>query len=174
MHLNPWLDIIVRSGAIYLFMVAAIRFFGKKEISQLSTTDLVFIVLISNAVQNAMVGPNTSLFGGMLAAGVLFTLNYLLKLLMYRSRAIKELIEDKAVILIHNGKVDVEHLAQEKITLDELEQAVHEHGVSAFKDVKLAILEVDGNISVISGDTNQLKQTQHKYRRKQKTLTRIT
>jgi len=173
MHLNSYLEIILRSSAVYLFMVLAIRFFGKKELSQLSTTDLVFIVLISNAVQNAMVGDNSTLAGGLTAAFVLFFLNYLLKLVMYRSRAFKELVENKAVILIHEGKVDVSHLHHERITMEELEEALREHGIDSYKKVKLAILEVDGNISVISGEDQNLKQTRYKYRRKHKNLSRM-
>ena len=174
MQLNPYLEIIGRSAAVYIFMVAAIRFFGKKELSQLSTTDLVFIVLISNAVQNAMVGANSSLSGGLVAASVLFSLSFILKLLMFRFPAFKDLIEEKAVILVHNGKLDVGHLHKEKITMDELEEAIREHGVDSYKNVKLAILEVDGNISVISGEENNLKQTHYKYRRKQKSLNRVS
>ena len=84
MNMNPYLDIVLRCIGVYVFMVAAIRVFGKKELSQLSTTDLVFLVLISNSVQNAMVGPNVSLTGGILAATVLFSLNHILKILMFR------------------------------------------------------------------------------------------
>lgn len=170
MDLNPYLDIILRSIAVYLFMVMAIRFFGKKELSQLSTTDLVFLVLISNSVQNSMVGTNSSLAGGIVAASVLFSLNYLLKLLMFRSASLKDMIEGKPVILIYQGKVDVAHLHQEQIGMDELEEAVREHGIDSYKNVKLAILEVDGNISVISGDEIHLKQTRYKHRRKHKSL----
>lgn len=170
MELNPYLDIIFRSMAVYLFMVLAIRLFGKKELSQLSTTDLVFIVLISNSVQNSMVGANSSLAGGIIAASVLFSLNYLMKLLMFRSASIKDIIEGKPVILIYHGKVNVSHLHQERIGMDELEEAVREHGIDSYKNVKLAILEVDGNISVISGEEDHLRQTRFKHRRKQKSL----
>jgi len=131
-------------------MVLAIRFFGKKELSQLSTTDLVFIVLISNSVQNSMVGSNSSLSGGIVAATVLFCLNYLMKFLMYRSSSVKNLIEGKPVILIYHGKIDIAHLHQESISMDEIEEAIREHGIDSYKSVKLAILEVDGNISVIA------------------------
>ncbi|MDB5013617.1 MAG: hypothetical protein JWQ25_1819 [Daejeonella sp.] len=172
MTLNPFVEIIIRVTCVYLFMVFAIRVFGKKELSQLSTTDLVFIVLISNAVQNAMVGSDSSLQGGLIAAAVLFILNYALKLLMYRSSQLKELIEDKPVILVHEGKVDIDHMYAIRMTLEELEEAVREHGVESYKEVKLAILEVDGNVSVISGNDDRLKQTHHKYRRRHKTLTR--
>ena len=174
MQLTPYLEIIGRSAAVYVFMVAAIRFFGKKELSQLSTTDLVFIVLISNSVQNAMVGADSSLTGGLIAASVLFSMNYILKLLMFRYSGFKDLIEQKAVILVHNGKLDLGHLQKEKITMDELEEAIREHGIDSYKKVKLAILEVDGNISVISGEENNLKQTHFKNRRKQKSLNRIS
>lgn len=171
--MNPYLDIIFRSATVYIFLVAAIRFFGKKELSQLSTTDLVFIVLISNSVQNAMVGPNSSLQGGILAASVLFLLNYVLKLSMFRSVGFKDIVEGKAVILVHEGKIDIAHLHHEGITMDELEEAVREHGIDSYKHVKLAILEVDGNISVVSGEKTGLKQTYHKVKRKQKGLTKI-
>ncbi len=168
--MNPYLDIVLRCAGVYLFMVIAIRIFGKKELSQLSTTDLVFLVLISNSVQNAMVGPNVSLTGGVLAASVLFSLNYLLKVWMYRSGTIKELIEGKPVILISDGKVDIANLHNESIGMDELEEAIREHGIESYKKVRLAILEVDGNISVISGEANTLRQSRYKHRRKQKNL----
>lgn len=151
-------------------MVVAIRVFGKKELSQLSTTDLVFLVLISNSVQNAMVGPNVSLAGGIIAASVLFTLNYMLKILMYRSDKVKELIEGKPVILVSDGKIDITNLHNENISLDELEEAIREHGIESYKEVRLAILEVDGNISVISEESNTLRQSRYKHRKKQKNL----
>ena len=168
--MNPYLDIILRCIGVYLFMVAAIRVFGKKELSQLSTTDLVFLVLISNSVQNAMVGPNVSLSAGILAATVLFSLNHILKILMVRSGKIKELIEGKPVILVSDGKVDITNLHKENIGFDELEEAIREHGIASYKEVRLAILEVDGNISVISGEPDKLKQSRYKHRRKQKNL----
>ncbi len=173
MDVNPYLDIILRSAAVYLFLVLAIRLFGKKELSQLSTTDLVFIVLISNSVQNAMVGSNSSLLGGITAATVLFLLNYILKLIMYRSVIFKGIVEGNAVILVHDGKLYIDRLHKEHITIEELEEAVREHGVDSYKHVKLAIMEVDGNISVISVEGKGLRQTHHK-RRKSKSLTRVT
>lgn len=174
MAINPYLEIIVRSAAVYLFLIIAIRFFGKKELSQLSTTDLVFLVLISNSVQNAMVGSNSSLQGGIIAATVLFLLNYIFQLIMYRSTAFKHAVEGRAAILVHDGKLDIDHLHNERITMEELEETIREHGVDSYKNVKLAILEVDGNISVISGEKTGLKQTNHKLKRRQKRLTRIS
>lgn len=157
-------DILLRVSVVYLFMVAAIRLFGKKELSQLSVTDLVFILLISNAVQNAMLGPDTSLVGGVLAALCLFVLNYLLKLLMYRSKKVKSLIEGEPVMLVYKGNLIEDNMAKEKITRDELEAVVREHGVSTIDNVALAILEIDGNISVLSKEIEQ--QSFHKPLRK--------
>jgi uncharacterized membrane protein YcaP (DUF421 family) len=172
--MNPLLEIIGRSAVVYIFMVVAIRLFGKKELSQLSTTDLVFIILISNSVQNAMVGTDSSLAGGMIAASSLFVLNYILKRLMFSSEKFKSIIEDKPVILIHDGKIDTENLHTQRLTMDELEQAIREHGIEDYKHVKLAIFEVDGSISVVSGEENHLKRTHFKRKRKQKTLTAIS
>ncbi|ESU26542.1 hypothetical protein FLJC2902T_25130 [Flavobacterium limnosediminis JC2902] len=149
-------------------MVLALRFFGKKELSQLNTADVILILLISNSVQNAMVGSNSSLLGGLAAALTLFIMSFVLKRFMYRFKKLSDLIQDKPEILIHNGKTEYKTLAKLGITSDEMEEAMREHGIEHYKDVKLAMLEVDGNISIISGET-ELKQSHHK-RRIHKTL----
>jgi uncharacterized membrane protein YcaP (DUF421 family) len=161
--MDAYIEIIVRSAAVYFFMIIAIRVFGKKELSQLNTADVILILLISNAVQNAMVGNDTSLLGGLLAAFVLFLISYGLKKIMYKSKALSDFIQDKPEILIHNGTTEFKTLAKLNITSDELEEAMREHGVEYYKDVKWAMLEVDGNISIISGESD-LKQTHHKRR----------
>jgi uncharacterized membrane protein YcaP (DUF421 family) len=84
--MNPYFDIIIPSASVYLFMLIALRVFGKKELSQLNTADVILILLISNSVQNAMVGNNTSLLGGLSAAIVLFAINFGLKKLKYKSQ----------------------------------------------------------------------------------------
>ncbi len=143
-------SIAVRSVAVYLFIVLSIRLFGKKELTQLSVIDLVFILLISNSVQAAMVGNNTSLAGGIVAAGSLFFVNLVLKNLFFRSRAISNFIQGTLLILIYKGKINHKHLLDAKISREELEAAVREHGVEHISQVDLAILEIDGNISVLS------------------------
>jgi uncharacterized membrane protein YcaP (DUF421 family) len=152
-------------------MVIALRIFGKKELSQLNTADIILILLISNSVQNAMVGNNTTLLGGVTAAFALFLINLIFKKTMLNSAFIKNLVQDKPEILIHNGKIDFKALAKLGITSDELEEAMREHGVEYYKDVKLAMFEIDGNISIISGN-DTLKQTHHK-RKIHKTLGNI-
>jgi uncharacterized membrane protein YcaP (DUF421 family) len=153
-------------------MIIALRFFGKKELSQLNTTDVILILLISNSVQNAMVGSNSSLFGGLAAATVLFAINFILKKLMFKYPKFSDFMQEKPEILIHDGNLDFKALSKLNISSDELKEAMREHGIEYFKDVKLAMLEIDGNISIISGDNN-LKQTHYKRRRIHKNLSGI-
>lgn len=164
-HWFPYLDIVLRSAAVYAFMVVALRVFGKKELSQLNTFDVILMLLISNAVQNAMVGPDVSLAGGLVAAGVLFLLNFGLKKIVRRSSLVSEWLGNKPEILVHEGKADFKMLARLDITSDELMEAIREHGLEHITDVQLAMLEPDGNISIISGE-KELRQTRHKRRKK--------
>lgn len=159
--MNPYLDITIRSVSVYFFMIIALRLFGKKQLSQLNTADVILILLISNSVQNAMVGSNTSLYGGIVAALALFVINFIFKKIMSKSDFIKNLVQDKPEILIHNGKIEFETIGRLGITNDELQEAMREHGVEYYKEVRLAMFEIDGSISIISGDKT-LKQTHHK------------
>jgi uncharacterized membrane protein YcaP (DUF421 family) len=167
--MNPYLEVIFRSVAVYLFMIIALRIFGKKELSQLNTADVILILLISNAVQNAMVGNNTSLAGGFAAASVLFIINFTLKKLMYKYKKFSNFMLEKPEILIHKGVLEFNSLSKLNISHDELKEAMREHGVEHFWEVKLAMLEIDGNISIISGDKN-LTQTHYKRRKNHKNL----
>ena len=147
-----YLKIISSSVAVYLFMVVAIRLFGKKELAQLSITDLVFILLISNSVQNAMVGSDSTLSGGLVAASSLFIVNYLFKYLLYRFPNLGTMVQGADMMLIYKGQVNLSNLGKARITMGELIEAVREHGVAEIRDVDLAVLEADGNISIISGE----------------------
>jgi len=167
--MNPYLDIASRSLSVYVFMLVAIRLTGKKELSQLNTIDVVLILLISNAVQNAMVGSNTSLLGGLAAAAVLFILNYILKKVTFKSKKISNFIFQHPEVLIHNGILNFDKLSRLGISDDELKEAMREHGVEHYKDVKLAMFEVDGNISIISGEKN-LRQSHYKRKKAHKSL----
>ena len=157
---NNYAQIILRCIAVYLFVIVAIRVFGKKELAQLSVIDLVFILLISNSVQNAMVGSDTSLNGGLVAAISLFVVNFILKKILYSSKRVSELIQGKNILLVYKGELQLKNLKEAEITIEELEAAVREHGVKDIQHVDLAMLEVDGNISVISDDfQNKTVQT---------------
>jgi len=148
--MEGYLKIALSSAAVYLFIVVAIRLFGKKELAQLSVIDLVFILLISNAVQNAMVGSDSSLSGGLVAASTLFLVNYLFKYLLYRFPKLGIIVQGTVLMLVYKGQANTVNLAKARITQEELLEAVREHGVSEIREVDLAILEIDGNISIIS------------------------
>ena len=150
--MNPYLEITLRTCAVYLFIIGAIRLFGKTELAQLSVIDLVFILLISNSVQNAMVGPDSSLSGGLIAAGSLFVLNTIIKRLTFGNKKISKFLQGEPIMLVHNGIILTEHLKHVRITRDELDAAIREHGVSDVSHVNLAVLETDGNISILSND----------------------
>ena len=171
MNLPPLAEVVLRSVAVYLFIVMAIRLFGKKELAQLSVVDLVFILLISNAVQNAMVGSDTSLWGGLIAALALFVTNFLFKKLLYRNKKVSELIQGKSVMLVYEGKLMLQNLVSAEISVEEIEAAAREHGVAEIREVRLAILEVDGNISIVSKDftgqtSHHTSKTKHKLKGK--------
>jgi uncharacterized membrane protein YcaP (DUF421 family) len=151
---NDYIKIIISSVAVYLFVIVAIRLFGKKELSQLSVIDLVFVLLISNSVQNAMVGSNSTLSGGLVAAGSLFIMNFIFKQLLYRFPKFSNFVQGETLLLIYKGKVNKQNTRAARITSDELMQALREHGVSKIEDVNLAVLEVDGDISVITDEFN--------------------
>ena len=147
-----YIKIALSSSAVYLFIVIAIRLFGKKELAQLSIIDLVFILLISNAVQNAMVGSDSSLSGGLVAATTLFIINYLLKYLLYRFPKFGSIVQGTDLMLVYKGQLNERNMAKARITRDEILEAVREHGVAEIRDVDLAVLETDGNISIISNE----------------------
>jgi len=166
---NNYIRIIGSTLAVYLFIIIAIRLFGKKELAQLSVIDLVFILLISNAVQNAMVGPDSTLSGGLVAASTLFLINYLLKYLQYRYPKFGKVVQGDAMMLVYKGKILEDHMKRAKISNEELMEAVREHGVPSVKEVDLAIMEVDGSISVLS---NQYQKKTNKRRKVHKVLTK--
>src|SRR5512137_2015712 len=116
---NPYVQIIFSSVMVYLFIIVAIRLFGKKELSQLSVIDLVFILLISNAVQNAMVGSNATLLGGLVAAAALFVTNFIFKQFLYRFPRFSSLLQGEPLMLIYQGKLNIQNAARAKLTMSE-------------------------------------------------------
>ncbi len=161
--LTSWstlLEIILRATIIYFVVLTGIRLTGKREVGQMTPFDLVLLLLLSNSVQNAMVGPDTSLVAGIAAAGVLLLLNTAVSRVAKGSRFVGGLVTGHARILVNRGILVQRNLDDERITRDELLQALREHGVATVEDVRLAVLEIDGTISVIknedvTGDTHK-------------------
>ena len=160
--MEGYLNIALKSIAVYVFIVAAIRVFGKKEFAQLSIIDLVFILLISNSVQNAMVGADSSLEGGLVAAFSLFLMNYVFKKISLLSKSFSKAIEGEPIMLIYQGEVKLDGLKKAQISVDQLNAVVREHGVESVELVNLEMFEVDGNISVLSDNFKKSTKRKHK------------
>lgn len=141
--------IAARSAIVYLAVFAGLRIAGKRELGQMTVFDLVVILLIANAVQNAMVGPDFSVQGGILAAFVLIVLNRAVALLRLHGRVWGRLIEGTPTVLIEDGELIEPHVRREGLERAELDMVVREHGVDSIGDVKLAVLETDGSISIV-------------------------
>ena len=146
--------IVVRTLTVYFVLFLAIRLAGKREIGQMTPFDLVVLLVISNAVQNAMLGPDNSLNGGILAALSLLFVNRLVARLGLRSRRLEEQLIGQPTVLVNDGQVVQDNLRREGVSVDEITQALREHGVQDLQTVKLAVLEVDGTISVVPADAH--------------------
>jgi len=141
--------IVVRTVVVYAFILVGFRLSGKREVGQLAPFDFALILLIANAVQNAMVGSDTSLIAGLVAASVLLLVNFTLGRLAVRSRRVEHLLRGRARILVNRGQIDQASLDAERLSHEELMQALRENGCATLKDCRLAVLEVDGTISVL-------------------------
>jgi uncharacterized membrane protein YcaP (DUF421 family) len=151
----PWhtlLDVALRTTVVYLALLVGIRLTGQRQLGQLSAFDLVLLLIIANAVQNAMVGPDTSLAGGLVAAAVLLFWHQVINRLRRSSRRFSKLLAGEGIMLINDGDILDQHLRRAGVTEDDLLQALREHGVAAVADVRLAVLEPDGSVSVIRYD----------------------
>ncbi|HYB72395.1 MAG TPA: YetF domain-containing protein [Candidatus Sulfotelmatobacter sp.] len=140
---------LVRSLAVYVFLLVAFRFTGKRQVGQLTPFDLVVLLIISNVVQNAVIGPDNSLGGGLLGAIVILLLNWAVVEIAFRYKRARRLLEATPTLLIHNGHVLHENLRRERVTLDDLLAALRKNGVVEPSQARYAVLEETGTISVI-------------------------
>lgn len=141
--------IVVRTAVVYVALVLGFRLAGKSRTGQLSTMDLVVILVIANAVQNAMVGENTSLFGGLLAAAVLLVLDRALHFLTERSPRARKALEGEPTILVEDGRVLEDRMEHEGVTPGELAMALRQAGLLRAEEARFVYLETTGTISVI-------------------------
>lgn len=146
------LEIALRVTIVYLVVLAGLRLTGKHEVGQMTPFDLVLLLLIANAVQNAMTGPDTSLTGGLVAAATLLLINAGVTRLVWRNRMVRRVVEGNPTLLIYEGNIIAANLTRERISQVDIEQALREHGVAAIADVYMATLEIDGSISVLKND----------------------
>lgn len=160
------LQIALRTGVIYLVVLIGVRLSGKREVGQMTPFDLTLLLLLSNSVQNAMTGPDTSLVGGIVAASTLLILNYLVGTVSGVNRGFRRIVQGEPSLLIHDGKAIEPHMAREHVSMDELNRALREHGIASVHDVALAVLEVDGSISCMKYDEIKPDANTHLVRRR--------
>jgi uncharacterized membrane protein YcaP (DUF421 family) len=134
------LQIVVRTGAVYLLVLIGVRLTGKREVGQMTPFDLTLLLLLSNSVQNAMTGPDTSLAGGAVAAVVLLSLNYLVAELSGINRRFRRIVQGSPSLLIHDGELLMDHMQREHLTTDEVMRSLREHGIGSVGEVAIGVL----------------------------------
>ena len=149
-HLGlPVAEKMLRAVIVYLFLVVGLRLAGKRELAQLNPFDLVVLLTLSNTVQNAIIGDDNSVTGGILGAATLLGVNYLVVRFLYSHERLERLVEGEADVLIEDGKIRFDRLKTELITLPELESAAHKQGFGSLDEVDRAVLEPGGTVSFI-------------------------
>jgi uncharacterized membrane protein YcaP (DUF421 family) len=144
-----WVEKVARPFVVYLFLLAAFRFSGKRELGQATLFDFLIILLISNVVQNAMIGEDNSVLGSFAGVAVLLTLSFFLNQVTARSRKARKVLEGSPTLLVHDGKILERNMMAESVSRNDLLTALREQGIASLKEVRYAILELDGKISVI-------------------------
>jgi uncharacterized membrane protein YcaP (DUF421 family) len=156
----PVAEKILRALIVYLFLVALLRVFGKRELAQLNPFDLVVLLSLSNTVQNAIIGDDNSVTGGLIGATALVAANYLLVRFIFRHRRVDQLLEGKPTTLIEGGRIRQEGLAKELLTESELLMVVHRQGYSSLKEIDRCVLEPGGGF-FIRGKKPPISERQH-------------
>lgn len=150
----PVLEKIVRPLIVYFALLVLFRLFGKRELAQLNPFDLIVLLTISNTVQNAIIGNDNSVTGGLIGAVTLLVMNFIIVRFMYNHEKLERLVEGDATLLIENGRIMKERLDKELITLAELEAACHRQGFESLDEVQRAILEPGGTLAFFGRKPN--------------------
>jgi uncharacterized membrane protein YcaP (DUF421 family) len=145
----PWGEKVLRPVVVYAFLVIGLRLAGKRELAQLNPLDLIVLLTLSNTVQNAIIGDDNSVTGGLIGATTLLAMNYVVVRFLYRHSSIEQLVEGHSVTLVQNGEVLHPSCAREFITTEELESAARRQGLESLNAVKTAILEPGGTLTFI-------------------------
>ena len=156
----PWWEFVLRAVIVFAFVLLLLRIAGKRQIGQMTPFDLVLLLIISNAVQNSMNGGDNSITAGIILATTLVVINYGVGWIAFRSKTVERLLEGRPVILVHNGKVDQHSLEQSQMTQHDLEVTLRAAGYAGPHQVRYAVLETTGRVSVIP--LNTPSEEQHK------------
>ena len=161
---TPWYEILLRTFIVYMAVLVLLRVAGKRELGQMTPFDLVVILVIANAVQNAMTGGDNSLIGGIIAATTLTVVNIAVGRWGSRVPVFRRLVASEPTLLLRDGKPLSEALDKERIDVEELEMAARQHGIADLKDVTAAVLEEDGSISIIPREGTKVRRTARRFR----------
>jgi uncharacterized membrane protein YcaP (DUF421 family) len=146
----PIAEKILRPIIVYIFLIVGLRLSGKRELAQLNPFDLIVLLTLSNTVQNAIIGNDNSVTGGIIGAASLLAINYLVVRFLYDHRKIDQLVEGKADVLVEDGKIHEHKLKRELITKEELAAAARKQGFDTLSDVRQCILEPGGTLTFIA------------------------
>ena len=164
-HLGiPWWHLVIRAALIYVVFFIGLRLFGKRELGQFTTFDLVLVLLVANALQPAITGPDNSITGGMIIVATLLIFNRGVAMLRSRWPAFDHLIEPPPTVVVQDGNVVKASLDKEGLSVEDVQMAVREHGVDKLSDVKVAVLENDGSISVVTRGGERLRRRRRRVR----------
>jgi len=144
----PVIEKLARPVVVYLVLVLLLRIFGKRELAQLNPFDLVVLLSLSNTVQNAIIGDDNSVTGGVIGAFSLLAINWLVVRVLFRSRKMTRLLEGRPTVLLQNGQIDKRALERESLTREELLEVIHRQGFEDFHDVLRVELEPNGSFYV--------------------------
>jgi uncharacterized membrane protein YcaP (DUF421 family) len=158
---TPIWQTVIRTTVIYFAILFGLRLAGKRQLGQMTVFDLVVLLLISNAVQNAMVGPDNSLIGGIVAAAVILLLNFGVSRLQLSSKSLRSLVEGSPTVLLLHGQIIPAALQREGVDEETLGAAMREHGFERPDQIEMAVLETDGSISIVPADGS----TKHSHRK---------
>ena len=156
----PVLEKILRPVILYVFLVAALRIFGKRELAQLNPFDLVVLLSLSNTVQNAIIGEDNSVTGGLIGAFTLLATNYLVVRFLFRHRRLDQLIEGKPTVLVARGKLNIRAMAKELLTESELLIVARRQGFRSLKEIDRCVLDPSGTF-IIEGKSPPIAETRH-------------
>lgn len=146
---HPWWEYIFRSVVIYAAVFFLLRVVGKKQIGEMSPFDLVLLLIISESVSAAITGGDNSISAGLIAVSTFICVNYTMDFLMFKSKKAEKFLEGEAQLIITDGKIVKDVCDKEKITREEIQSVLREHSIDELKDVSYAVLETNGQISVL-------------------------
>ena len=156
----PWLEKIIRPVLVYLFLIAGLRIAGKRELAQLNPFDFVVLMMLSNTVQNAIIGEDNTVLGGIIGAATLLAINYGVVRFIHGHRSIEKAVEGEPALLIENGVIHSNQMMRQGIELAELESGARKQGFLSLREVCNATLETDGSLTFCAWSQDPVEERQ--------------